>query len=202
MSLCHGQCIFCNGQGLPRTFRRQPPILGVELAHRESPSSWRDFLRGLKARGLNGVELVVSDDHAGLKPAIREVLPEAVWQRCYVHFLRNALDYVPRKVDDDSAPPPPMAEGLPEPAPTVVSLSIHDEQPVQQSKVVKRSSGKAPKGKTQSANDVIPISLRPSRDLYRRCVMAATERSREEGRVISIQEIMLEILDVALKGQK
>src|ERR1700726_3420112 len=79
--------------------RRQ--ILGVELANRESRSSWSDFLRGLKARGLNGVELVVSDDHAGLKAAIREVLPEAVWQRCYVHFLRNALDYVPRRVDDD-----------------------------------------------------------------------------------------------------
>ena len=79
--------------------RRQ--ILGVELANRESRSSWSDFLRGLQARGLNGVELVVSDDHAGLKAAIREVLPQAVWQRCYVHFLRNALDYVPRKVDDD-----------------------------------------------------------------------------------------------------
>jgi putative transposase len=79
--------------------RRQ--ILGVELANRESRSSWSDFLRGLKARGLNGVELVVSDDHAGLKAAIREILPEAAWQRCYVHFLRNALDYVPRKVDDD-----------------------------------------------------------------------------------------------------
>ena len=79
--------------------RRQ--ILGVELANRESRSSWSDFLRGLQARGLNGVELVVSDDHAGLRAAIREVLPQAVWQRCYVHFLRNALDYVPRKVDDD-----------------------------------------------------------------------------------------------------
>ena len=44
---------------------------------------------------------MVSDDHAGLKAAIREVLPAAAWQRCYVHFLRNALDYVPRKVDDD-----------------------------------------------------------------------------------------------------
>jgi putative transposase len=43
---------------------------------------------------------VVSDGHAGLRQAIREVLPEA-WQRCYVHFLRNALDYVPRKIDDD-----------------------------------------------------------------------------------------------------
>jgi putative transposase len=79
--------------------RRQ--VLGVELANRESRSSWRDFLLALKQRGLHGVEFVVSDDHPGLKAAIREVLSEAAWQRCYVHFLRNALDYVPRKVDDD-----------------------------------------------------------------------------------------------------
>src|SRR6266446_5291051 len=79
--------------------RRQ--ILAVELANRESRSSWRDFLSGLRARGLAGVEFVVSDNHEGLKAAIREVLPEAAWQRCYVHFLRNALDYVPREVDDD-----------------------------------------------------------------------------------------------------
>jgi putative transposase len=79
--------------------RRQ--ILGVELANRESRSSWCDFLSGLKERGLFGVEFVVSDDHEGLKGAIREVFPGAAWQRCYVHFLRNALDYVPRKVDDD-----------------------------------------------------------------------------------------------------
>jgi len=79
--------------------RRQ--VLAVELANRESRSSWRDFLTGLKQRGLFGVEFVVSDDHEGLKGAISEVLPGAAWQRCYVHFLRNALDYVPRKVDDD-----------------------------------------------------------------------------------------------------
>jgi putative transposase len=79
--------------------RRQ--VLAVELANRESRSSWRDFLLGLKRRGLFGVEFVVSDDHPGLKQAIREVLPEAAWQRCYVHFLRNAPDYVPRRVDDD-----------------------------------------------------------------------------------------------------
>ena len=59
------------------------------------------FVKGLKARGLHGVEFVVSDDHAGLKRAVAELLPEAVWQRCYVHFLRNALDYLPRKADDD-----------------------------------------------------------------------------------------------------
>ena len=76
-------------------------ILAVELANRESHSSWKAFLLGLKQRGLGGVEFVVADDHAGLRAALREVLPEAAYQRCYVHFLRNALDYVPRKVDDD-----------------------------------------------------------------------------------------------------
>ena len=76
-------------------------VLGVELANRESATSWKDFLAGLKERGLAGVEFVVSDDHEGLKRAIREVLPAAAWQRCYVHFLRNALDHLPRKADDD-----------------------------------------------------------------------------------------------------
>src|SRR5512132_3792387 len=79
--------------------RRQ--VLGVELANRESRSSWRDFFLRMRERGLAGVEFVVADDHAGLEASIREVLPEAAYQCCYVHFLRNALDYVPRKVDDD-----------------------------------------------------------------------------------------------------
>ena len=76
-------------------------VLAVEMANRESQSSWKDFLLRLKERGLSGVEFVVSDDHAGLKKAIPVVLTEAAWQRCYVHFLRNALDYLPRKADDD-----------------------------------------------------------------------------------------------------
>ena len=79
--------------------RRQ--VLAVEYANRESQSSWRDFLVQLTERGLHGVQFVVSDDHPGLKAALREVLPGAWWQRCYVHFLRNALDYLPRKADDD-----------------------------------------------------------------------------------------------------
>jgi putative transposase len=79
--------------------RRQ--VLGVELANRESASSWRELLLDLKKRGLSGVMFVVTDDHPGLKRAISEVLPQASWQRCYVHFLRNALDYLPRKADDD-----------------------------------------------------------------------------------------------------
>lgn len=59
------------------------------------------MLTALRDRGLRGVQFVVSDDHAGLKKAIREVLPEANWQRCYVHFLPNTLNYLPRKADDD-----------------------------------------------------------------------------------------------------
>jgi transposase-like protein len=76
--------------------RRQ--VLAVAYANRESQSRWRDFLLQLQARG---VRLVVRDDHPGLKVAIREVWPGMWWQRCDVHFLRNALDYLPRKADDD-----------------------------------------------------------------------------------------------------
>jgi putative transposase len=76
-------------------------VIGVELANRESASSWKEFLIGLKQRGLCGVRLVVSDQHEGLRQAIAQILTEAAWQRCYVHFLRNALDHLPRKNADD-----------------------------------------------------------------------------------------------------
>jgi transposase-like protein len=85
--------------GINREGRRC--VLAVGLANRESKASWREFLVALKQRGLRGVEFVVSDDHEGLKNAIGEILPEAAWQRCYVHFLRNALDHLPRKANDD-----------------------------------------------------------------------------------------------------
>lgn len=76
-------------------------VIGVSLANRESKNSWKDFIVSLKKRGLRGVELAITDSHEGLKKAIEEVLPEAAWQRCYVHFLRNALDYLPKRGDDD-----------------------------------------------------------------------------------------------------
>ena len=79
----------------------QRQVLGIELANRESSTSWQKFLTGLKNRGLHGVEFVVSDNHEGLKKAVSKLLPEAWWQRCYVHFLRNALDHLPRKADSD-----------------------------------------------------------------------------------------------------
>ena len=79
--------------------RRQ--VLAVEYARGETQNSWKEFLLGLKGRGLHGVRLVVSDAHPGLKRAVGEVLTQSWWQRCYVHFLRNALEYLPRKADDD-----------------------------------------------------------------------------------------------------
>jgi transposase-like protein len=76
-------------------------LLAVELANRESQSSWREFCLALKERGRHGVKLVISDDHAGLRKAIAEVFTEAVWQRCDVHVLRNAHDYPPRRAAND-----------------------------------------------------------------------------------------------------
>lgn len=76
-------------------------VLGIEVNNKESLIGWKDFLMSLRKRGLFGVEFVISDQHQGLKTAIQEVFPEATWQRCYVHFLRNALNYFPRKANPD-----------------------------------------------------------------------------------------------------
>ena len=73
-------------------------VLGVAVSMSEAEVHWRDFLLSLKERGMHGVTLVTSDDHSGLKKALRTVLPGAAWQRCQVHLQRNAVAYVP-KVD-------------------------------------------------------------------------------------------------------
>jgi putative transposase len=71
-------------------------ILGIDVASSEDGAGWLAFLRGLVARGLSGVALVVSDDHAGLVNAIAAVLPGAAWQRCRTHYHRNLLTRVPK----------------------------------------------------------------------------------------------------------
>ena len=71
-------------------------ILGLDLITTEDGAGWTALLRGLVARGLNGVQLVVSDAHGGLIDAIASVLPGAAWQRCRVHFVRNVLTKVPK----------------------------------------------------------------------------------------------------------
>jgi transposase-like protein len=79
-------------------------ILGVVEGAKEDTESWRSFLRHLKQRGLEGVQLAVSDKCLGLVEALAEFYPEAAWQRCAVHFYRNVFTVVPKsKVKDVAA---------------------------------------------------------------------------------------------------
>lgn len=71
-------------------------ILGLDVATAEDGAGWLAFLRSLVARGLSGVQLVVSDAHAGLVDAIGATLPGASWQRCRTHYARNLLSQVPK----------------------------------------------------------------------------------------------------------
>ena len=71
-------------------------VLGLEVITTEDGAGWTAFLRSLVARGLSGVQLVISDAHEGLKNAIAAVLSGASWQRCRTHFMRNLLTKVPK----------------------------------------------------------------------------------------------------------
>jgi putative transposase len=72
-------------------------IVGVQVADTESEATYQDLFRSLKARGLKGVELVISDDHEGLKAAVFRHFQGASWQRCQVHYARNLLGMVGAK---------------------------------------------------------------------------------------------------------
>jgi putative transposase len=71
-------------------------VLGVDVGDSEAETFWTGFLRSLKARGLAGVRLVISDAHEGLRAAIRKTLQGSSWQRCRVHYVRNLLAPVPK----------------------------------------------------------------------------------------------------------
>ena len=75
-------------------------VLGVEVGDSEDGAFWTAFLRGMRARGLSGVLLVISDHHLGLKAAIASVFIGSTWQRCRVHFMRNVLSRVPKASGD------------------------------------------------------------------------------------------------------
>ena len=79
--------------GVHETGRRE--VIGIDVGQAETEAFWREFLRGLLARGLDGVLLCVSDAHEGLKKAIAQVLG-CPWQRCTVHFLRDMQGHVHR----------------------------------------------------------------------------------------------------------
>jgi len=87
-------CALLTAIGIDTDGRRS--ILGVSVSLSEAETHWREFIKGLKERELNGVKYVVSDDHDGLRAALNATMPEILWQRCQCHLQRNAASYVPK----------------------------------------------------------------------------------------------------------
>lgn len=81
----------------------QRTILGVSVSLSEAEVHWREFLARLQQRGLHGVRLIVSDDHAGLGEARQARFPGVPWQRCQFHLAQNLLDYVPPSLSQEEA---------------------------------------------------------------------------------------------------
>ena len=86
---------FMVAMGVTEDGRRE--IIGFEPYETESAQTWKQFLTGLKKRGLAQMSMITSDAHSGLIAALKEVFPEVPWQRCQYHFLKNILDQAPKK---------------------------------------------------------------------------------------------------------
>lgn len=78
-------------------------ILGVSVSLSEAEVHWRDFLAGLQARGLHGVQLITSDDHSGLRAALTARFSGVKWQRCQFHLAKNLFDHLPPNVPQEAA---------------------------------------------------------------------------------------------------
>ena len=98
-SIRHGGCVIdCAiliAIGITEDNKRE--VLGVSVALSEAEVHWRSFFKSLQERGLHGIELIISDDHAGLKAARKVFFPSILWQRCQFHLQLNAQAYVPKK---------------------------------------------------------------------------------------------------------
>lgn len=94
-------CALLVAMGITAAGRRT--ILGVSVSLSEAEVHWRDFLASLQERGLHGVRLIVSDDHAGLRQAMQARFPGVPWQRCQFHLAKNMLDYLPPGVSQAEA---------------------------------------------------------------------------------------------------
>ena len=81
----------------------QRTVLGLSVSLSEAEVHWREFLARLQARGLHGVQLIVSDDHAGLDAARQTRFPGVPWQRCQFHLGKNLLDHVPASLSQEEA---------------------------------------------------------------------------------------------------
>ena len=118
-------------------------IIGMDVGTSEDGAFWLAFLRSLSARGLGGVELVVSDAHQGLRGAIAAVFGGASWQRCRTHFMTNLLTRVPRRAQLDRVTDqlqnrfPQVASLLDEAGPDVLAFSSFPLEPAKTSHISK-----------------------------------------------------------------
>jgi len=113
----------------------RPEVLGMAIGHSEAEVFWTDFLRSLARRGLRGGKLVISDAHEGIKASVAKVF-SATWQRCGVHFMRNALAHAGksgRRVVSASLPPPSPRTPRKPPKPSGAALPISYAPPCQNS---------------------------------------------------------------------
>jgi transposase-like protein len=129
-------------------------ILGIDVVTSENGTGWLTFLRDLKARGLAGTKLVVSDSHEGLKDAIATVLSGATWQRCRTHFARNLLNKVPKSAQD-------MVAAL---VRSIFAQPDHDAVWAQHARVVEQLEDKFPDAArmlSDAADDILAFSTFP-----------------------------------------
>ena len=85
------------------TLEGQRTVLGVSVSLSEAEVHWREFLASLQDRGLHGVQLIVSDDHSGLRAALQSGLPGVKWQRCQFHLAKNLIDHLPKSVSQEES---------------------------------------------------------------------------------------------------
>ena len=133
----------------------QREIVGLDTFTEESGPAWTAFLRDLVARGLSGVQLVISDSHKGLVAAIEATLPQAAWQRCRTHFMRNVLCRVPKSAQ-------PFVATL---VRTIFAQPSAQEVAAQLTRIVEQLSGKFPDVATmleEAAVDITAFSTFPT----------------------------------------
>jgi putative transposase len=111
-------------------------VLGISCSLSEAEVHWRSFLESLMRRGLKGVKLLISDDHAGLKSAIRAVLPSVPWQRCLFHLAQNAQAYAPSQ---------PMRKEIAQAVKDIYQALDRDEGERRIKETVKKYEKRAPK---------------------------------------------------------
>ena len=100
-------------------------ILGVSVRLSEAEAHWKEFLEGLSARGITGIELIISDDHSGLRAARKAVFPSIPWQRCTFHMSQNAQAYVPKKSMSEEVAQ--VVRDIFDSSSKIIALSIKDE---------------------------------------------------------------------------